>query len=936
MVKNTKLDEHAKELFNDINNGNKNNFFQTKYVFVPSIKMADYLKAYFLKNNNVILMNVKFVSIRSGLYSLYDTNLKLASKSQIRALIIKYLSKNEVTELKAYLDGDLRSIKIYDTANELASLFMQYEDDLFNITGYQSDIYKYVIDELKKNEYTTLKSLFSDSNSCFNNALPIYIFGFLKYTNLEKEIINKLTNKHEYMLDTSSINVTHNKISKIYAAPSRLREIEQLHTDICNKLKDKNTSFSDFLVLSTDIESYEVAVKRVFNQTDYNFPNIPYYFDSKSAVDNSTYNLVSLLFDICNKGYFNRSDFMDLVSNPITRKINELDDDNINSVINAILKLNIYREIDWDYLKLRLLTSKFSDINDDNDVVSYTNLDFDKSIPYQAIGLDDSLIVCVIQWIDNLNSIIKLIEKDTLDDAFFEAFKEELSKWLSVKEYGQETNSYLVKMIDIIDYWKNNEIHKVSVKDLLYDIIEVCKKSSSDKGSLYSSGVSFAKLDNKNVLAAKYVYIIGASSEFLPIKKNKSPFDLRGNDVSYEEERDVFKLSLINSENEVFVSYVNRSLKTDAEYFLSNFVKELYQADSTINKLDDYLKKHTTVLNIDETRNWNELYTKKEFENKKYNHNLVCDSKDKIINDSNHNKGVTPGSSNQNIVKSIKVTKIGSFLNEPLMYKAMNLFKNDDTNKEFNNVFEPLSVNSLARYNIFEEMVIRYITIENGINYKEEKERFSLENKLPRLNDNIKDKEFKEIFNKVEPFVNKISNKKEALELLLLPDYKLDNCTFIDDRQCIRFCNGVERNYYSIKEACKDKDNFILFGIALMDIASEKDDGTNYKIRLNNAIVLNNITPLAARNRLKELAEAMNNYDDIKAIPCTIDENEGVELDYYDYKDALEKLWIYFESKNLFDLYSQLGYDFIGFDEELLLDDLKKQKQFLKFETKED
>ena len=82
------LDFLANELFLDLENDN--DCFRTKYVITSSNNMQSFLKMYYLKNNDKVLMNVSFLNMQSGLLSLFKTTKKLISKNQMIALILKY------------------------------------------------------------------------------------------------------------------------------------------------------------------------------------------------------------------------------------------------------------------------------------------------------------------------------------------------------------------------------------------------------------------------------------------------------------------------------------------------------------------------------------------------------------------------------------------------------------------------------------------------------------------------------------------------------------------------------------------------------------------------------------------------------------------------------------------------------------------------------
>ena len=60
----------------------------------------------------------------------------------------------------------------------------------------------------------------------------------------------------------------------LISVPSKLREIEVVHSKICTLLLDHNNKYEDFLVIAPDISVYEDVIPRVFNQDNILFGGI--------------------------------------------------------------------------------------------------------------------------------------------------------------------------------------------------------------------------------------------------------------------------------------------------------------------------------------------------------------------------------------------------------------------------------------------------------------------------------------------------------------------------------------------------------------------------------------------------------------------------------------------------------------------------------------
>ena len=890
-----KLNDLANVLFEDLKNNES--FFKTKKVFLPSIKLESFLKSYFLKNKDDVLMNVLFIDIKKGLFSLFknEHNYNLANSNQIKSIIINYLNNNEIKELKEYFaekNQVLRSIKIYDIASNLTKLFNDYDNDFYTPIGYQKDIYSYLKKELLNNNLTTLRMLYENDEILIDDE--IYLFGFYKYSNLEKEIINKYDNKliKKYEINNNEIIKDLSKGSYLVKAPNKLREIEYLHSTICNLLKDKNNTYSDFLVLSNNMTDYEMEIKRVFNQDNSNFINIPYYFNALTNYTNNTYSIINKLIEIANKGYFNRIDFVDILSNSLVKKIRNIDDVEIDSWIKAIKNLNIYRKEDWLYLKNRLLVSKISDINDSNDEVIFNDF---KAIPYQSIGLNDDSIVKIIMLIDDLNEFLNLTKTPFVNETFLDSIMFEFEKWLSIKEYGIEKNSYFVKINELINFWKKNEIYNISINALFYSIVDIINKPRRNIGSLYSSGISFSTFDDNSFISAKYLFIIGGSSDNLPQLKTKNPLDERNEDINYIDEENLFDLAILNS-NQVFFSYVNKNPKTlEEQYYVSNFIKPYIKKDKVFE------------MTLDENREFNELYTKKEFKNKIFKNNLINENKDI------DNKFKEEGQEKQ---LSIKASKMAEYLDEPLKYMANYLF-GKDYDDGIGEAFESYELNNLDKSLLLKKFV-KEIILYGEVITKEE--RLVLENVLPHVNgSNV----YEKLKNEALKFVEAIekANEGSKIEILALKDIAIKDFNIIGDIEFVYVKNNSISKYYTIKsDKASDVDNYKLYIAALIkNVIDNKIDIVN----LNNKYEFE----LNPNKSIDILSNIYNNMTDLKNIKFYTHSLKSEDVSSYN--DIIDKtlgdssVWNFFDYAKMIDIYNQIGYDFDNY-----------KKQYEEFERK--
>lgn len=915
------LDFLANELFLDLENDN--DCFRTKYVITSSNTMQSFLKMYYLKNNDKVLMNVSFLNMQSGLLSLFKTTKKLISKNQMIALILKYLNFNEVEELKDYLDKASGSYnaRLYGIAKELANLFNDYDNDLLEYNGYQKDIYDYVIDMANNENLTTLRYLL-DNASMLNIGI-IYFFGEIKYSKLEEAIINKYKNFKKYTLKKE--NKKTNKL-EIIKAPNKQKEIENIHSKICQILLTEDVTFSDFLVVGTNLVEYESVINRVFSQDDKEFPNIPYYVGVSKAKKNNTYNALNILKDIINKGFFTRLDFVNLINNYSIKMTRDILDIDINNWQQSIINMNIYRKDDWDYCKKRLLISKFVDINSDNNTII---LNDDKYLPFSRIGLDDESITRLISLIDDIYYFMDVINKY---DGNNTKLKEALDRFLSIKDFNEiETNGYYKMVVDILEFLDKinaNDLPSQIVLDLL---IDSSNRNVGNIGEVYSSGVSFVEFDPKVILSAKYVFFINASSANLPQKKFPNALDINSH-VNYDDEKYAFELYFQNAEH-FYVSYIYKDLKTGEEFFLSHFVKDLNDKFiDNIVSLDskkNFEEKYLPYLSLDEDRKWDEIFTKSAMKNKDfYNHLLDETIDDDIEIDMT-----------QIVEPNIKSNDLADFLFEPLSAKVNQLFtKNDELQKNLIKEYEPFELDDINNALIFREVVKDLLKDEyrnqkldiDTLDLNKLKENYHLEHTLPRVSNIIENVTFNNLVLKAiefKEFVEKLGNYEIISKL---DDLSINEYILKDNTQYVKIINNNERTYIPIKEIkeIKEIDLLRVYIISLMDVASLESDSC-YNITLlpvnKNASKYEfpfSLTKEKAISLLEEMTKDYKDYQNVKYFPFDFNKE-----DYIDLVDGFNQG--HFDYKKLFDRFNGLGYRENRFIDELKIMLEKKHKLVL-------
>ena len=926
----------------------RNDPFEDKIVVCPSNKTIEYIKSYFLKNSSKALMNVRFMLMNDLLFELLDNGkYTIPNKPQRVSLMLNAISSNNI-DLNGYLTKDLDyGNKLYDASRMLVELFDEYENRC-TISNYK-ELYDKYINCLKSNGFTTLYQM---RNNAIKHIGDIYTVGFYEYTKLEEAILDKCS---IYKFDINALDIKNDMVVPVIKAPNRLREIERLHTEIVNILdSDRDARLSDFLVLSPDISSYSNEIKRVFDQENERFPRISYSLNCTSDRENFVLSFLKNLYGICSKGFFHRLDFYNIIVNRAIMKSRGITEGDIKIWMESIVRLHVYRNDtnnrdDWKYIRNRLLLSKLSDINEYKSIIVG-----DEYLPYTTIELSDDSIIRFIDLIDDLNDMISLCMNHPLTDKeLLESLKDRLSKWLSIKEYGVETNGYLAKLLELIDLWILNKIYNIPLITLFSMLFDAIDSKNIINNSLYSGGVTFTGLSFESVISARYVFLIGASSSNLPVQRGGNPFDDKLAIVNNDFE--VFK-RILSSPEHLYISYIYMNEKSgEEELFLSSYV-------------DDFVNpNYIEIVPIDERREWKDITTNRGFRNKELVNN-INDFTQKHID----GEGLK--------VETIKASEIVSFLEDPIVYKTERLFgKRYDKTDDINSHFEPLELSALDESYAFKKLIKFYINIKDfdyvgikrklnalsGSAYEFTKEEMlelqkrideydsiinkelALEKILPDYNSDIFNKALKKLKKKVDNFINLMGwINYERFELLKINDFTINiygnDVKFELNIDVIKCVKDTELFYLPIfideeaKKKLREKYIILPYVASLYDAYSHNYEG--FTIMIFNAFFNEPYQYTFNKNEALEYLEKiyieMNNFDDMMLFNYSI-LNEKKDIgDKFKlisiFNGPYHNKWTYFSYSSLYDLYSQSGYTDLYFDDELQKK-IEKHKSLFKY-----
>ena len=715
-----------------------NNLLQNDDFFTPSIivfdnlKMEQWFQAYWLKTRDDIYMNIKCLRLKDLYQMMFKSlNVKILDVSLLNKYVVVSLStwpdKQEVSYL--YDDDKMNMDRLAEYAKILAKLFQKYDDDLFTPTGFQKKLYDQALLMAKSDGYLSLRELL-DNYPIDDISNPVYIYTTRTLSPLENALLEK------YPLYGSNTN-NNLVIEKLTTAPSTLREIEALHSEVCTLLLN-GVKASDICVYAPSIDEYTSDIEHVFRQSDASYPNVPFSMTKQKHSDSAS--ILKKIKTISISHNCNRSDFVGIVKNKQVRNKYQIDDEALSVILDTIIKSNTYRihdKID-DFvdLKKRILLAKLVD-----DEV--TSLENQKYLAYNSISLTDTHIVILSKLIDLITQMEELdLSKEVSNESL-----DELEAIIQALLFNE--NDYQVflmqRSINTFKELITKYQHHLTLSVILDSLIDEFDHLSV---STPLKGVTFLNLNERTIVDTKYAFVLGLSSNNYPRSQVNSLIDQNPvQDVKRVDSETLDKV--FNHSEHIYVSYVNSNLKTDETYYPSPLLAK-YKVNITQN------------IDVDETRSDEELFTKREFKNKNYLYKLLQNEEDEQLS-------TTVTKTEQRI--SLSSYDLESYLKEPLSSKVKLLLgeHSDDEVLELNNNYEPLALDAKTRSSLYRQMMLAMIQNQS---LDLEEELLNLKKVLPTFP--FDETEYTQMLNLCQEYIEKCKADYPSLVVYPLPTVKLN------------------------------------------------------------------------------------------------------------------------------------------------------------------
>jgi len=920
--------------------------FSTITVVFPNVFIEQWFKTYWLKTQkNDVMMNVEFKQLNDILPELVTkSNYKLIKKNSLTQVIVSILARNDEELIpKKYIEYYKNNpVKLYDFSSSLAQLYLDYyKDNFFDFNGWEKKLYDEIVFVCSKYRFGTIEKPVSKGK----NDKKIYLFGINKVDKVYRELIDNCDFIEEYNLE---LDETYDVDYTIINAPSKVREIEYIHSEIC-KLLNNGANVSDFLVVAPNIGEYSNEIERVFRQNDIEYPSIPFVIRHHKIVDSDVIKGIKLLFKIYKNKFFTRLDLYNLVSNSIVKKVRNIKDDEIEVWMKSIISLNIHRDHpyldDRVYLKKRLLLSKLSSVNfSDDNLVSLKESDY---LPYTNINFDDDLILKLIKIIDDLNDFISLLKNEKyINNDLVDKIKEQFDRWFLTNDEIDNNKQYnkILYSIDSIKELKNDLIPLDTFFFILFDS---AISNSIQTGNAFTQGITFIDFDINSIVSQKYIFFIGASSNNIPSILIKNELDLRDEIDNNDEQLGLFLLYQ-NVLEKLYISYVFKDLKNEEEFYISPLIIVLNKRNKK------YIEKNIKYPSIplDETRNYSELFTRKEFNDKVYFDHLLNNEIESIKEEKKENEEIVETI----FYESVSVKEMANYLIEPLSSKANNLFNRDnDIQEKIKDEWEAFTPDALIKSIITNKILFEMVS--KTFDYDKLLTTFRLNNNIPTVNKEYEKKIYDDAIDSSKATIDMINNITNN-DYSVIEPYRIklvnsDNREWMltsSDSICLHV-EGNNRIYLELKDMSKSihiKDFIALYIMALMDIVNLNDE-KNYHVILAKGEDVNikkekykdrdqwefDIDYKRANELLNNIHDALGNYNH----NALVNINWRVDQKIDSFEKLKEKVlgnnggaaWSFFPHKNIFNPEKDFGYNPNKFETKDWIKELNSQVKLIKF-----
>lgn len=258
-----KMSDAAEQLCQSCNESFAGNPFASPEVIFSDAKNMQWFKKYLLElEQKEIFANIRFRLI-GELMKDYLGDGPAALCHQIFAYLKQNLDDDVFKEVKTYCDG--QDSKLFDLSSHLTSLFLEYRqldkvpEDIFghqNHAKWEKRIYEDVMLKNLSGDNGQEQTKYNSASTEFSqvNHAERFYFGPNRLTGLQRHVLDLAgCVKYLYTEADKREDIDHMPEISVCEAPSKLREVENLHSQVCILLQKGQSSrrYSSSLRAST-------------------------------------------------------------------------------------------------------------------------------------------------------------------------------------------------------------------------------------------------------------------------------------------------------------------------------------------------------------------------------------------------------------------------------------------------------------------------------------------------------------------------------------------------------------------------------------------------------------------------------------------------------------------------------------------------------------
>ena len=548
----------------------------------------------------------------------------------------------------------------------------------------------------------------------------------------------------------------------VTAAPTKIREIEALHTSIC-KLMQQGARVNDILVVSPALDDYRTAIKTIFDQTPERkkyasenekdgFLHIPFAIVDSPARSSQTENILENLFTILEQGTITRPTFFALLRNPVVQQTRHITEDDVSKWESWIEGTNVYRDRerkkdDWLGGVRRLLLAKMTK----NPVEIFHENSSETLMPYADMATSDNRSLC--KFVDCIEALQKWMEFAGCESsnprkvANLDKLSDFISEWLimSGAPEGFASETIIVNnVMQAIEGLRNQMdagLESISWKVVKQTLLTAAQSSAYSCGTLFVNGITFMNFIPNRIIPVKHLFFIGGDSMNFPGAKQHNTLDLRkscrpwpGDDSPIAKRRYAFLCQLMSTSESFHVSYVNQDIRKDAELYPTSVVNDIRKflihavsCDKNCapaEKIGQSEAWPENKISLDETRHFDELFTQKSLRNKRAFLNMMQDGFAHV----NPKTGAMQSATENIAVKlpeRVPLYMLSDFLKDPFEFRISQMLASSDSDDPEKQLFEPIHFDTLQKSSLLKMMVAAELSHKS-----DELEKFKKESTL--------------------------------------------------------------------------------------------------------------------------------------------------------------------------------------------------------------